>query len=100
MGHSVGHWEGDTLVIDTVGFNDVAWLTLALYPQTEKLHLTERYHRLDLGHLEIEMTFDDPGTFAKPWSNKRVVTLAPKEMEMLEYVCAENNRDTAHYVGK
>jgi hypothetical protein len=97
MGHSVGHWEGDTLVVETTGFNDVGWLTMALYPQTEKLKMTERFRRIDLGHLEVETTFEDPGTFKRPWSNKRVSALAPKEMERLEYVCNENNKDVAHY---
>ena len=100
MGHSVGHWERDTLVVDTVGFNDRLWLTFGHYPQTEQLHVTERYRRPDLGHLELEITFDDPGTFKKPWKMRRVSVLAPKETELLEYVCAENNRDVGHMVGK
>jgi hypothetical protein len=100
MGHSVGRWEGDTLVVETVGFNDRGWVTLAGYPQTETLRITEKFRRLDLGHLEVETTFEDPATFKKPWTNKRVSALAPKDMEMLEYVCAENNRDIGHMVGK
>ena len=100
MGHSVGHWEGDTLVVDTVGFNDRTWLTFANYPQTEKMHVIERYRRPDLGHLEVEMTFDDPGAFRKPWQLKRVKSLAVNETELMEYVCAENERDRAHMAGK
>jgi hypothetical protein len=100
MGHSIGHWEGDTLVVETVGFNDRGWVTLAGYPQTETLRMTERFRRLDLGHLEVETTFEDAATFKKPWTNKRVSALAPPEMEMLEYVCTENNRDIGHMVGK
>ncbi|MBV8843205.1 MAG: carboxypeptidase regulatory-like domain-containing protein [Bryobacterales bacterium] len=100
MGHSIGRWEGDTLVVDTLGFNDRGWLTFAFYPQTEKLRITERFRRLDLGHLEVQTTFEDPDTFVKPWTNKRVHALGPKEMERLEYVCTENNKDVSHIVGK
>jgi hypothetical protein len=100
MGHSVGRWEGDTLVVDTVGFNDRGWLGFDNYPQSEKLRVTERYRRPDLGHLELEITFDDPSAFKKPWKMKRVSSLAPKDMELLEYICAENNRDTGHLVGR
>jgi hypothetical protein len=100
VGHSVGRWEGDTLVVDTVGFNDRGWLTFAGFPQTEMLRITERFRRPDLGHLEMEMTFDDPTVFKKPWRQKRVSSLAPASMELLEYVCSENNRDVQHLVGK
>lgn len=99
VGHSVGHWEGDTLVVDTVGFNDRSWLDLQARPHTENLHMTERYRRADLGHLEIEITIDDPGAYTKPWVQKSVSDLAPKE-EVLEYVCTENERDREHMVGK
>jgi hypothetical protein len=100
MGHSVGRWEGDTLVVDSVGFNDRIWLSPGNYPQTEQMHITERFRRPDLGHLEVEMTFDDPGTFKLPWKMKRVSSLAPNDYEVLEYVCNENNRDIGHLVGK
>lgn len=96
MGHSVGRWEGDTLVVDSVGFNDRTWL--GNFPQTEQMHIIERFRRPDLGHLEVETTFDDPGTFKKPVRNKRVNSLAPKDFEVFEYVCNENNRDLGHLV--
>jgi hypothetical protein len=99
VGHSVGHWEGDTLVVDTVGFNDRSWLDLQGRPHTENMHMTERYRRADLGHLEIETTIDDPGAYTKPWVLKSVADLAPKE-EIQEYVCTENERDREHIVGK
>src|SRR5579864_8942149 len=67
-GHSVGHWEGSTLVVDTVGFNDKFWFDFAAHPHTEKLHITERYRRTDMGHLESEVTIDDPGAYAKPFT--------------------------------
>jgi carboxypeptidase family protein len=97
MGHSIGHWEGDTLVIDTVGFNDQSWLDLAGHPHTEMLHITERLRRVDLGHLEIELTIEDTATYSKPWVIKRVGDLDTKD-EIGEYVCID--RDAAHLVGK
>ena len=99
MGHSIGHWEGDTLVIDTVGFNDRTWLDAQGHPHTEKMHVIERLRRPDLGHLEIEFTIDDPGAYAKPWIIKRVADLDPND-EIGEYVCTEGERDVVHMVGK
>jgi hypothetical protein len=99
MGHSIGHWDADTLVIDTTGFNDKAWSPPAGYPHTENLHMIERLRRTDLGHLEIEMTIDDPGTYKQPWTLKRASRLMPGD-EIGEYVCAENNQDVLHMVGK
>lgn len=95
-GHATGKWEGDTLVIDTVGFNDRGWI--GLFPVTEMLHLTERYHRRDLAHLDAEVTVDDPGVYLHPWKIVMVWDLAPQE-EVQEFVC-ENNPDTVHMVGK
>jgi Carboxypeptidase regulatory-like domain len=100
MGHSVGHWEGTTLVVDTIGFNNRTWINLAGFPVTERLHVVERFRRRDLGHLETEITIDDPTAFKKPWKMKKVTSLAPKDFELLEYVCAENDRDREHLVGK
>ena len=99
MGHSIGHWERDTLVIDTVGFNDRTWLDTAGHPHTEKLHVTERLRRPDVGHLEIEFTIDDPGAYVKPWTIKRIADLDPGD-EIGEYVCTEGERDAVHMVGK
>lgn|SRR5581483_2006 len=92
-GHSVGTWDGDTLVIDTVGFNDRSWLYF-LVPHTDKLHEIQRLRRPDLGHLEIETTYDDPGTFKSPAKYKLVAVLAPDE-DVDETVC-ENNQYTEH----
>jgi len=100
MGHSVGKWEGDTLVVDSVGFNGRAWATFSGLPTTERLHVIERFRRIDLGHLEKETTIDDPGAYAKPWTIKKAAVLAPAGYEMQEYVCNENNRDVEHSVGK
>jgi hypothetical protein len=99
MGHSVGHWEGDTLVVDTIGFNDRTWLDPQGHPHTEKMHVIERVRRPELGHLEIEFTIDDPGAYAKPWIIKRVADLDPND-EIGEYVCTEGERDVVHMVGK
>jgi hypothetical protein len=98
MGHSIGRWDGDVLVIDTVGFNDRSWLDPLGHPHTEKMRVTERLRRPDLGHLEIEFTIDDPGAYKKPWTMKRVADLDPGD-EVGEYVC-ENNKDPEHMVGK
>jgi Carboxypeptidase regulatory-like domain len=98
-GHNVGHWEGDTLVVDRVGFNEQSWLDQDSHPHSEKLHVIERYKRPDLGHLETEVTVEDPGILAKPWTMKRVSDLAPTE-DIYEFICPENNRDVVHMVGK
>jgi hypothetical protein len=99
MGHSIGHWEGDTLVVDTIGFNDKSWLDAQGRPHTEKLHVIERIRRPNLGHLEIEFTLDDPGAYAKPWIVRRVADLDTQD-EIGEYVCTEGERDAVHMVGK
>jgi hypothetical protein len=87
MGESIAHWEGDTLVVDTVNFNDRTWLSSgSAAPHTTQLHVTERYRRTDLGHIEIDITLDDPGAFTKPHTFKRSHTL-DTEWEIHEYVC-------------
>ena len=91
-GHSIGRWDGDTLVVDTVGFNDQGWLDGGTgRPRTEKLHVIDRIRRIDAGHLEIDTTIDDPGTFAGQWTSRRNAALAPGE-EILEFICNENNQ--------
>jgi hypothetical protein len=99
MGHSIGHWEGDTLVIDTVGFDDRSWLDTPGHPHTEMLHVVERFRRPDLGHLEIEFTIDDPGAYVKPWKITRAAELDAGD-DIGEYVCTENEKDVEHMVGK
>lgn len=98
-GHSIGRWEGDTLVVDTVGFNDRRWLTSYGTPISDKLHVTERFRRPDAGHLQIETTIDDPAVYPRSWTLKRVAVLAPDE-EIMESICNENNRDAGHIVAK
>jgi hypothetical protein len=99
MGYSVGHWEGEALVVDTVGFNDRTWLDFGGHPHTEALRMTERFQRADYGHMAVQVTIADPGAFAKPWSISTRMGLAA-DTELLEYVCAENERDRAHLVGR
>jgi len=96
-GHSIGKWEGDTLVVDTAGFNDKTWLVNG--PHTEMLRITTRLRRLDSGHMEVEATFDDAGTFVKAWKNKRVFVLVTNE-EIQEYICNENNQYPENVIGK
>ena len=93
MGDSIGKWEGDTLVADTVSFNDLSWIRV--YPHKEKLHVVQRYSRPNLGRLEKEVTIEDPETFAKPWKMRTGWDLAPRE-EVHEYICNENEKDVAH----
>src|SRR5206468_10635651 len=94
MGYSVGHWDGDTLVVDSSGFNDKTWLDYDGHPHTEALRVTERYDRRDFGHIDLQVTFEDPQAFARPWSVMVAMELAP-DSEMLEFFC-DNEKDRAH----
>ena len=95
----MGRWDGDTLVVDRVNFVDEVWLDQEAHPHSEKLHVIERYRRPDLGHLEAQITVEDPGVLAKPWTFTRVAELAPTE-EVREFICPENNSDLGHIFGK
>ncbi len=99
MGYSIGHWEDDTLVIESSGFVDNNWLDNNGHPGTEALHLTERLHRRDFGHIDFKMTIDDPKAYTKPWVVNLVFNLNPST-ELIEYVCDENEKDVSHLVGK
>ena len=95
LGHSVGHWEGDTLVIDSVGFNEKQWAGGGGFPSTQKLHLIEKISRPNLTTLSYEVTVDDPGAYTKPWSGKWTITdkTASKWIpggEMFEYICQDS----------
>jgi len=99
LGYSVGKWEGDGLKVDTIGFNDQGWIdTGAAHPQSEALHVTERFRRPDFGHLEIAATIDDPKTYTKPWTGNLKLHLLP-DTELMEMTC-ENSRGLEHMVGK
>jgi len=91
FGDSVGHWEGDTLVIDTINFNGHTRLDTLGHPHSDQLHTIERFQRTDAGHIAYEITIDDPKTFTQPWTNKRIFTLRP-DWEIMEYSCEENNK--------
>jgi hypothetical protein len=97
-GDSIGKWEGDTLVVDSIGFNDKFWFDMAGHPHTNQLHVIERYHRRDFGNLDVEVTVIDPETYKKPWVQHRLATLET-DFDMTEYVCNENNLDPGHLVG-
>jgi hypothetical protein len=99
MGYSVGHWEGDTLVVESNGFNDRTWLDHDGHPHTEALRMTERYRRRDFGHLDLEVTFSDPKAYARPWTVAVRAELAA-DTEMIEFVCNERPGNGAHLVGK
>jgi hypothetical protein len=98
-GHSTGTWEGNTLVVDSVGFNDKFWFDFAGHPHTEKLHVVERFTRPDFDHLDYAVTIDDPGAYTKPFTLIGHSTYQ-HDTELLEYICNENNQDVQHIVGK
>ena len=97
-GYSVGRWEGDTLVVESTGFKDQAWLDEHGTPGSDKARVTERFRRVNYGTLEIEITIDDLKTFTQPFTFTLQQRLMP-DTELIEFVCAENNRSAAHLVG-
>jgi hypothetical protein len=99
MGYSTGHWDGDTLVVESVGYNHRTWLDDDGHPPSEDLRVTERFRRPDFGHLEIEKTLEDPKALTQKWVIPIKLEYEP-DTELLEYVCAENERDHSHLVGK
>jgi hypothetical protein len=99
MGYSIGKWDGDSLVVETAGFNGKTWLDQAGHPATEALHVTERFRRPDFGHLNIEITIDDPKAYTKPWTVTEGMRLLA-DTDLLEFVCTENNRDLPHLLNK
>ena len=99
QGFSVGKWEGDTFVVETTGTNGKFWLDQAGHPATDSFHLTERFKRRDFGHLDLEMTIDDPKAYTKPWTVYVDLLLQP-DTELLEFICEENERDAGRMVGK
>jgi hypothetical protein len=98
MGYSVGHWDGDALVVESTGYNERTWLESG-YPHTEHLRNTERWSRQDFGHLSVEIAHSDPEIYAKPWTSKVAGVYTP-DTDLIEYVCAENEKDRIHLVGK
>jgi hypothetical protein len=99
FGYSVGHWEGDTLAVETTGFRDLGWLDVEGSTITESGKMIERFRRPDYGHLEIEVTIDDPKAYTKPWTVTVHQRIMP-DTDLIEFICQENNRDTPHLSAK
>jgi hypothetical protein len=99
FGYSTGKWDGDTLVVETIGFRDMGWLDEEGTPVTTGAKMTERFRRVNYGTLEIEVAMDDPKTFTEPWTIKLNQRLMP-DTELIEFVCLENNTVLPHLVGK
>jgi hypothetical protein len=99
MGYSIGHWEGDALVVQSSGFVDNNWLDNSGHPGTEAMRLTEKFRRPDFGHINLEMTIDDPKAYTRPWTVNLQFTASP-DTDLIEYVCDENEKDLKHLVGK
>jgi hypothetical protein len=98
-GYSVGKWEGDTLVVESTGFLDNAWIDENGSPMTNEAHVTERIRRPNYGTLEVEVTVNDPKTYTKPWTVTANQRLMPDD-ELIEFICGENNTSVKHLVGK
>jgi hypothetical protein len=97
-GHSVGRWEGDTLVVDTVGFSEKFWLDRAGSPHTSKMHVTEKFTRTNLTTMQYEYTIDDPDAYSAPWARVATITFRPGQ-ELFEYICQDNNLGSELMVG-
>jgi hypothetical protein len=98
-GYSTGHWEGDTLVVETAGFRDMGWLDVEGSPLTDQGHITERYRRPDFGHLQIDVTINDPKAYTKPWTVS-VRQHIMVDTNLIEFVCQENEQDAPHLSAK
>jgi hypothetical protein len=96
MGHSIGRWEGDTLVVDTVGIDERSWLDTAGHEHSDKLRLTERFTKEGADTIEWTVTFDDPVFFTRPWSITRTFTRGKPTDRIMPYTCTENNKDVEH----
>jgi hypothetical protein len=95
MGYSVGKWEGDTLIVETIGFNEMGWLDIDGHPRSESTRIRETYHRRDFGHMDLEVTIEDPKYYTRPFTVRTTLNLIP-DSDVLENVCAENEKDRAH----
>jgi len=99
QGYSIGKWDGDTLVVDTIGQNGKTWLDMRGLPGTEDLHVIERFTRPTIGRMDILVTIDDRKAYTRPWDVKMAWTLVP-DTDVIESICEENSKDLAHMVGK
>jgi hypothetical protein len=95
MGYSVGKWEGDTLVVRTTGFKEEGWLDNAGHPRGESMLITERFRRRDFGHIDVEIRYEDPKYYTRPFTNKTTLNLIP-DSDIIEFVCTENEKDMEH----
>jgi hypothetical protein len=95
LGYSIGKWDGDSLVVDTVGLNDRSWLDAFGHPHSEEMRVTERFRRRDFGHMDIQITVDDPKTYTKPFTLNLGQHLLP-DTDLIEHFCAENEQDFKH----
>jgi hypothetical protein len=99
FGYSIGKWDGDTLVVESTGFRDLGWLDVEGSVLTESAKVIERFRRVDYGHLEIQVTIDDPKAYTKPWTvtvHQRVLL----DTDLIEFVCQENDKDGSHLIGR
>ena len=96
FGYSIGKWAGDTLVVETSGFRDGGWLDVNGSPLTDAGRMTERFHRVNVGTLDLELTVDDPKAYTKPWTVTVTQRLMPDD-DLIEFVCQENERSSAHF---
>jgi hypothetical protein len=99
LGYSVGKWDGDSLVVETVGLNALSPLDTFGHPHSEALHVTERFHRRDFGHMDLRVTIDDPKTYTKSFTYQINLRLLP-DTDLLENFCIENEKDAAHALKK
>jgi hypothetical protein len=97
MGYSIGRWDGDVFVVTTSGLTERSWLDVLGHPHTEALVVTERFHRVDAGHTDVEVTYTDPGTFKTPLTITQKLRLLP-DQELIEFFCTDNEKDRRHYV--
>jgi hypothetical protein len=95
LGYSVGRWDGDTLVVDSRGFNGKSWLDTAGHPASEALHVTEKFHRTSMGTMDLEVTIDDSKMYTRPWTAKESFKLV-QGTELMEFICIENEKDLKH----
>jgi len=99
LGYSVGAWDGDTLVVDTRGFNTLSWLDARGHGHSEEMRVEERFHRRDYGHMDVTVTVTDPKVFTQPVTIKFVEALLP-DTDVFEHICSENERDVLHWPGR
>jgi hypothetical protein len=97
MGYSIGRWDHDTFVVTTTGLTDRSWLDAGGHPHTEALVMTERFRRIDVGHMDVEVTYTDPATFRTPLTITQKLRLLPGQ-ELIEYFCSDNEKDQQRYV--